>query len=130
VLDVAAAVTEEGRQLSQDALIVLLLKIGIIAGFVSLITWVAVYTRLTRGAAWRNPIGRTLMVKSLLIAMLLVPSGLSLFLRLNRFTSHVAAWADVVLIGAIAPVMLWRSAVWVRVSRRELDEEDGNGGNS
>lgn len=78
----------------------------------------AIYTWLTKGAAWGNPIGRTLIAKTLLIAGLFIPQILSLFFNLNRLDSHIAAWADVTLIGLVAPVMIWRSAVWVRLSRR------------
>lgn len=104
--------------MTQDALIVLFLKIGLIAGAVSLFAWVAVYTWLTRGGAWRNPIGQTLIAKTLLIAGLFVPQILSLFFQLNRLDSHIAAWTDVTLIGLVTPVMTWRSLVWVRLSRR------------
>ena len=90
--------------MTQDQWIVLLLKIALIAAFVSLVGWVTVYTRLAKW--WTNSIGRTLVIKSLLIAGLLVPSILALFFQLNRFDSRIAAWADVVLIGAIAPVMV------------------------
>jgi hypothetical protein len=103
--------------MTQDDWILLLLKIGLIAGAVSLFAWVAVYSWLTRGGAWKNPIGQTLIVKTLLIAGLFVPQILSLFFRLNRFDSHIVAWTDVALIGLVSPVMIWRSWVWVRLSR-------------
>ena len=111
--------------MSQDQWIVLLLKIGLIAAFVSLVGWVAVYTHLA--AWWRNAIGRTLVIKSLLIAGLLVPSMLALFFHLNRFDSRIAAWVDVALIGAIAPVMAWRSAVWVKEARKGKAGPEGVG---
>lgn len=101
--------------MSQDQLIILCLKIGLIAGFASLVGWIAVYTRLAKW--WRNPIGRTFVIKTALIAGLFVPTTLSLFFRLNRADSLIAGWADVVLIGAVAPVMLWRTAVWIRLAR-------------
>lgn len=111
--------------MGQDSLIVLLLKIGLVSGFVSLTGWVLVYTRLTHRKAWKNPIGLTLMVKTLLIAGLFVPTALSLFFNLNRLDSRIAAWADVVLIGAVTPVMCWRTAVWIRLHR--LGELPRNG---
>jgi len=97
--------------------IILCLKVGVIAGFVSLIAWIVVYTRLA--AWWRNAIGRTLVVKTALIAGLLVPTGLSLFFTFNRLTSYIAGWVDVALIGLITPVMIWRITVWVKESRKE-----------
>ncbi len=109
--------------MSQDQWIILMGKIACIAGFLSLVGWVAVYTRLAKW--WKNPIGRTLVVKTLLIAGLLVPTTLSLFFHFNRHSSLVAAWVDVVLIGAIAPVMIWRTIVWIKVSRmRKIPGED------
>jgi len=101
--------------LIQDGLIILLLKIGCVSGFVSLVGWIGIYTWLAKW--WRNPIGRTLVAKSLLLAALLVPTILSLFFHLSAATSERMAWVDVVLIGMIAPVMIWRSVVWIRVSK-------------
>ena len=101
--------------MTQDQWTVLCLKIALISGFVSLITWVAVYTALAPW--WRNPVGRTLVVKTLLIAGLFVPTTLSLFFNLNRFDSRLAAWTDAALIGAVTPVMIWRTAVWVKLHR-------------
>lgn len=111
----------------QDHLILLLLKAGLISGFTSLMTWVAVYTWLTRGGAWRNPVGQTLVIKTLLIAALFVPQILSLFFHLNRFDSRMAAWADVTLIGLVTPVMIWRTVVWVRLSRGDRGRDRAAG---
>ena len=101
--------------MTQDSLIILCLKIGVISGFVSLVTWVAVYSYLAQW--WHHPLGRTLVVKSLLIAALLVPTALALFLHLSGRGSRIVAWADVVLIGAIAPTMTWRIWVWLKLDR-------------
>jgi hypothetical protein len=109
---------------TQDAVIILCLRVALIAGFVSLVAWVAVYHVLTKGKWRKNPIGRTLVAKSLLIAGLFVPTALSLFFRLNRFDSRIAAWADVVLIGAVAPVMAWRCIVFARLGR---EDKSGDG---
>lgn len=103
--------------MTQADWIVLALKIVCVAGFVSLATWVVQYSRYT--AAWRNPIGRTLMVKTSLIALLLIPTTLSLFFHFSRLTSYAAGWIDVVLIGAITPVMTWRMLVWRKIHRQE-----------
>jgi hypothetical protein len=113
---------------TQDAAIVLCLKIVFIAGFASLAAWVAVYDALTRGGWRRSPIGRTLVVEALLIAALFVPTALSLFFHLNRFDSLVAGWADVALIGLVAPAMIWRIAVWVRLGRLGRLPRTGHGG--
>lgn len=113
--------------MSQDQLIILLLKIFLISGFATLVAWVALYTWLTKGGAWRNPIGQTLVIKTLLIAMLFVPQILSLFFQLNRLDSRIAAWTDVTLIGLVTPIMTWRSVVWVRLSRKDRDQDRAAG---
>jgi hypothetical protein len=100
--------------LSQTQIIVLLLKIGLISGVIVLPAWVAVYSKLTKGAAWRNPIGLSLIIEALLVAALFVPQILSLFFQMTRLDSRVAAWTDVVLIGLVTPVMLWRLIVFLR----------------
>lgn len=99
----------------QQQWLILALKIVTIAAFASLAAWIAIYTRLSPW--WRNPIGQTLVIKTALIALLLVPTILSLFFDFNRLTSIIAGWMDVGLIGLIVPVMVWRSVVWVRVHR-------------
>jgi hypothetical protein len=113
---------------TQEQAIALALKIALVAGFVSLAAWVAVYHGLTRGGWRRSPIGRTLVVESLLIAALFVPTALSLFFQLNRSDSRIAGWADVALIGLVTPVMIWRIAVWVRLGRLGRLPRNGHDG--
>lgn len=114
--------------MDQDQYIVLFLKIGLISGFTALTGWVAVYHALTRGGWRRNPIGRTLVAKSLLIAGLFVPQILSLFFSLNRFDSRIAAWTDVVLIGLVTPVMTWRSVAFLKLGRHGRLPRNGHDG--
>lgn len=112
--------------MGQDQWIVLLLKAALISGFASIATWILVYTKVAKW--WRNPVGRSLVIKSGLVAALLVPTTLSLFFELNRKTSLVVAWADVGLIGLITPVMLWRSVVWWRLHKAgTLSHHDAGG---
>lgn len=90
------------------------------------------YHQMTRGGVWRNEVGKTIVVKDLLLIAMLLPSILSLFLRFSRFTSHIAAWLDVVLFGLLTPVMLWRIVVWQRIHRDKAArapqaQEDGTG---
>ena len=103
--------------MSQDQWLILLLKIVLVCGAVSVALFVAEYT--WRAAWWRNPIGRTLVVKDILLILCLVPSILSLFLSFNRLTSHIAAWVDVGLFGLLTPAMLWRIVVFERVHREK-----------
>jgi hypothetical protein len=101
--------------MAQTDWITLLLRVGCIGGFISLVAWIAQYSRYT--SWWKNPIGRTLVTKTGLIAALLVPTTLSLFFHFNRLTSYVAGWIDAGLVCLIAPVMCWRIAVWHKIHR-------------
>lgn len=101
--------------MTQDQWLVLLLKVFCVTGFLSLVGWIAVYTALAPW--WRNAIGRTLVAGTALVALLLVPTSLSLFFHFGRLHRLAVAWTDVVLIGLITPVMVWRSAVWIRLHR-------------
>ena len=101
--------------MTQADWLILASKTVTVAAFVSLTAWIAVYTRVAHW--WRNPVGQTLVVKTAIIALLLIPTILSLFFHLNRATSWAAGWVDVALIGAITPVMAWRIRVWIRVNR-------------
>lgn len=114
--------------MTQEQWIVLALKVALISGFVSLIGWIALYSALA--AWWSNPIGRTLVAKTALIAGLFVPSILALFFHLGKGDSYLAGWVDVALIGLVTPVMLWRSAVWWRLHRAGKLPQDGNDGSS
>lgn len=112
--------------MTQEQLIVLLLKIGLIAGLVCIIAWIAVYSRLAKW--WKGPLGRTLVIEASLIAGLFVPQILSLFFDLNRLDSRIAAWSDVVLIGLVGPVMAWRCLVWFRLDQAGRLGRTGHGG--
>lgn len=113
--------------MTQQQWIILVFKVALIAGFASLVGWVALYTKLARW--WRTPLGWTLVTKTMLIAAMFVPSILSLFFRLNRLDSYIAGWVDAGLIGLVTPVMVWRSVVWVRLHRAgELHGAEADGG--
>lgn len=101
-------------------LLVLLFKVVIVADLVTLTVFVADYTRLARW--WADPIGRTIVIKDLLLGAALTPSVLSLFFRFNRLTSQIAAWTDVALFAGIAGVMVWRTVVFERFHRAHRDE--------
>ena len=101
--------------MTQEQWLILALRVASIAAVVSLVGWIAVYTRVA--AWWRNPVGQTLVIKTALIALLLIPTILSLFFHLSRLTSIVAGWVDAALIGLITPVMIWRSVVWLQIHR-------------
>jgi hypothetical protein len=101
--------------MAQQQLLILLLKIVIVADVVTVVAFAAIYTALAKW--WKDPIGRTIMTESVLLALLLLPSLLSFFVNFNRLTSEVSAWADVGLFALLAVAMAWRSYVWVKIHR-------------
>lgn len=113
--------------MTQASWMILVLKVGLISGFVSLTGWVVLYSALA--AWWRNPIGRTLVAKTVLIALLFIPTAMSLFFNLNRLDSYIAGWADAALIGLVTPVMLWRSLLWWRLHQAGRLPRNGHDGN-
>lgn len=111
--------------MSQDQWIILLLKIVLVSGAVSVAAFVVQYHRLAKW--WKNPIGRTIVIKDILLIACLTPSILSLFLQFNRLTSHIAAWTDIVLFGLLTPVMAHRILIWQRVHRDKQAQEAPKG---
>lgn len=108
--------------MNQDQLIILLFKVTLLADVLAVAAFIAVYWRL---APWyKNPIGRTIVIEGILLILMLTPSLLSLFLHFNRLTSHIAAWVDIGLFALLAPVMLWRCAVWIRIHRAKRGDEE------
>lgn len=101
--------------MTEQQLIVLLLKIGLIAGTLANVLWVAVYTRFAKW--WRNALGRTLVIESILVAGLFVPQIITLFFPMTAQGTEDAAWVDVALVGVVTPVMLWRTVIWIRLDK-------------
>jgi hypothetical protein len=108
------------------AWLILAVRVALIAGFCSLAGWAVLYTVLAPW--WRDPIGRTLVTKTALVALLFVPSILATFFRLSVHDSYIVGWVDVGLIGLVTPVMIWRSAVWLRLHRAGRLPRDSRGG--
>jgi hypothetical protein len=100
---------------TQSQWLTLALQVALIAGFCSLAGWVALYSVLAKW--WTNPVGRTLVAKTTLIALLFIPTALSLFFHLSRTDSYATGWVDAGLIGLVSPVMWWRCRVWVKLHR-------------
>jgi hypothetical protein len=111
----------------QDDVILLLFKITLISGTLSVAAFAVCYHLMTRGAVWRNEIGRTIIIKDILLVLMLTPSILSFFWHFSRLSSHVAAWVDIGLFGLLTPVMLWRIAVWRRIHTGKAGTAGGAG---
>ena len=103
--------------MSQDALIILLFKVVLVADLLSVFAFLVTYTALAKW--WTHVIGRTIVIKDILLGAALTPSTLSLFFKFNRLTSHVSAWIDITLFGLIAVVMAWRCITWVKIHRKD-----------
>lgn len=114
--------------MSQQQWAILAFRIVLISGFISLVAWIAIYSAMAEW--WKSAIGRTLVAKTVLIALMFIPSILALFFKLNRADSYIAGWVDVTLIGLVTPVMWWRTIVWLKISRsdRRGDGLDPPGG--
>ena len=110
--------------MTQASWLILALKIALISGFASLVAWVVLYSALA--SWWRNPIGRTLVAKTTLIAGLFASAILGMFFRVNPW---IAGWTDVATAGLVAPVMLWRCAVWLQLHRAGRLPRNGHDGN-
>lgn len=109
--------------MSQDGLLLLLLKVVLLAGAASTTAFIARYHQMTRGAVWHDELGKTIVIKDILLVLMLLPTILSLFFSFSRLTSHIAAWTDIVLFGLLTPVMLWRLAVWQRIHNGRQAQE-------
>lgn len=79
--------------------------------------FVAYYTYLAPW--WREAFGITLVIKDVLLGLLLALVALSLFWGLSRLTSEIIAWAELVLLMLIGPVLFWRTAVFAVMAARE-----------
>jgi hypothetical protein len=100
---------------TQDQAIVLAFKVVEVASLVTIIAFVACYSRW---AAWfRNPIGRTIVLKDIALVLVLIPSILSIFLSFNRLTSQIAAWFDVGSFALVPIIMVWRIAVFRKIHK-------------
>ena len=107
--------------MTQDQILLLLLKFGLISGVASLLLWIIVYTRLQPW--WHDQIGITLVAKSSIVIGQLIFLALALFFHLNRFDNRVVGWAYTIFTLAITPIMIWRTIVWIRASRRQAEND-------
>lgn len=110
--------------MTQDQLISLLYRIVLIAGELSVVGFVVVYTVLAPW--WRNPLGRTIVQLDLLIGSAMLISILSLFFNFNRLTSRVAGWLDLAVFTMITLTLSARIPLFIRTHRRRVAGEDGS----
>lgn len=101
--------------MTQDHLLILLFRTADLFAMASIVLFVGVYWKLAPW--WRNPIGRTIVAKDILLFVALIPSALSMFVHFTRVPAHVAAWFDLGCVAGIGVVMVWRTVVWWRVHK-------------
>lgn len=91
------------------AVYMILARIFLCTSLAASLAWTVDYSM---NGAWRNPVGKNLIVKTLIIVGLLTVSALASFFRLSPFWIMVIRWADLGLIAVIGPVMVWRMRVF------------------
>ena len=113
--------------MTQDDAIVLAFKVVEIASVVTIAAFILCYSRW---APWfRNPIGRTIVLKDFALILVLLPSILSIFFSFNRLTSHIAAWFDVGSLALVPIIMIWRIFVFRKI-HHDARRIGGEGGDS
>lgn len=93
-------------------LYLLLAKIIIGIALACSVAWIIDYSR---ARAWSNPVGQTLLTKTIIITLLLCMSELTAFFRFRSMELQVIRWSDLVLLALIGPVMVWRMRVFHQV---------------
>lgn len=102
--------------MTQAQWLLLATKVVLVSNVVFIAAFVGNYTRLAPW--WKDTLGRTIVIKDLLLVAAEAPIILSLFLSFSRLTSEVAAWTELCCLGLITPAMAWRIAVWQKEHRR------------
>ena len=108
--------------MTSPALMILLTKIALIADMVTIVAFVLDYSRLAPW--WRNPFGRTIVVKDLFLLGIVSLVVMSVFFHFSRLTSQVASWIQIALLTGMALAMCWRIIVFERLHRHERSKHD------
>jgi hypothetical protein len=105
--------------MTQNAWLALAFKVIDVATLVTIAAFVGYYTKI---AAWyRNPVGRTIVLKDLALILVLIPSILGIFFHFSRLTSYIAAWVSVVSFALVPVIMVWRIAVWRKIHKADSE---------
>ena len=116
--------------MTSPSLLILLTKIALIADMAAIIAFVGDYSRLAPW--WKNPVGRTIVIKDLFLLGVISLIVAPVFFQFSRFTSEVASWIQIILLGGMAIAMVWRILVFERIHRNSAPREgdDDNQGGS
>jgi len=104
-------------------LYLLLAKIIIGTTLACSVAWLIDYSRT---GAWRNPVGQTLLTKTVIISALLLVSWLTTLFRFDFRVLNIIRWGDLGLVALVAPVMVWRMVVFHRVTAARLTCSNGH----
>lgn len=97
---------------------ILALKIALVVIVAGLVVFTADYTRLTRGACLRDPIGLTLVIKDICLIGTLAPLLLAAFFRLSVLGSEVGSWILIAFLFLAGAAVFWRLVVFEQISRQ------------
>jgi hypothetical protein len=64
---------------------------------------------------WRDPVGRTVVAKDICLLFLLIPACI-LLVWPHAFTPMEVAVIDLISLGGVAVVMVWRCVVWFKIN--------------
>jgi hypothetical protein len=106
---------------TQDQVVALAYKAAEVVSVSAIAAFIVCYTMWA--SWWRDPIGRTIVIKDVLLLVAFVPPILSMFLHFNRFTSFIAAWVDIAMVGLIGLVMIWRIYAFWKIHKSGRRDE-------
>lgn len=104
----------------------LALKVALVVSVTGLLMFLVDYTRLTKGRAWRDPIGLTLIFEALFSAGMLIPLLLASFFHLSPLGVQILSWSLIGFMFAGGLVMFWRTWVFEREHKRRPPGGDGS----
>ena len=104
----------------------LTLKIALVIAITGTLAFLTDYTRLTKGACWRDPLGLTLSVEGIAGLGYLVPVLVSAFFRPTWLEEQVEVWMLTGFLAVSGLVLFWRTAVFEHEARKpRVPEQDG-----
>jgi hypothetical protein len=95
-----------------DPVLALLSKIGTISAAGWIAIWIVQYTYYTKGKAWKNHIGASLMCMKMLIGIIMLLIALESFFTWGTSVRTALTWVNVILVLLFTPCMIWRVWAW------------------
>lgn len=88
--------------------------------------FIAVYTYITRFAAWRNKIGLTIQLEATFLILSLAPLLAATVFMLRGDGERAAVWSLIAFLSLTGIVMIWRAVVFWGI-RHEVDDRPRRG---